>query len=149
MPPPSQSAFRPFCFVHTADLHLGSRVMSLPGADQKTSAELADATYGAWREIIDLCIREAVDFLLVAGDVYDSADQYIRAQPQFKKVLKRLGENDIAADIVRGNHDPDDAWSRSIPMPENAFVFSSKEPEVTIHHDQEGRPLAAIAGMSF
>jgi exonuclease SbcD len=149
MPPPSQIAFRPFRFVHTADLHLGSRVMSLPRADQKISADLADATYGAWREIIDLCIREAVDFLLVAGDVYDSADQNIRAQLQFKEGLKRLGENGIAAYIVRGNHDPDDAWSRSIAMPENAFVFSSKEPEVTIHHDQEGRPLAAIAGMSF
>ena len=149
MPPPSQSPFRPFRFVHTADLHLGSRVMSLPGMDQAISAELADATYGAWREIIDLCIREAVDFLLVAGDVYDSADQNIRAQLQFKEGLKRLGENGIAAYIVRGNHDPDDAWSRSIAMPENAFIFSSNEPEVTIHHDQEGRPLAAIVGMSF
>ena len=65
-----------------------------------------------------------VDFLLVAGDVYDSADQNIRAQLQFKEGLKRLGENGIAAYIVRGNHDPDDAWSRSIAMPENAIFIS-------------------------
>lgn len=149
MPPSLQSSPRPFRFVHTADLHLGSRIMSLPGMDQRHFADLAGATYGAWREIIDLCIREAVDFLLVAGDVYDSADQNIRAQLQFKEGLKRLGESGIAAYIVRGNHDPDDAWSRSITMPENAFIFSSQEPETTIHCDQEGRPLAAIVGMSF
>jgi DNA repair exonuclease SbcCD nuclease subunit len=59
--------------------------------DQETAADLAGATYSAWKEIIDLCIRESVDFLLVAGDVYDSADQNIRAQLQFKEGLKRLG----------------------------------------------------------
>ena len=123
--------------------------MSLSRAEQDISADLAGATYGAWRDIIDLCIREAVDFLLVAGDVYDSADRNIRAQFQFKEGLKRLDENGITAYIVRGNHDPDDAWSRSIAMPGNAFVFSSEEPEVAIHRDKNGRPLAAIAGMSF
>ncbi|MDD3917676.1 MAG: DNA repair exonuclease [Synergistaceae bacterium] len=149
MPPSLLSPPRPFRFVHTADLHLGSRVMSLPGMSPETSADLADGTYRAWREIVDLCIREAVDFLLVAGDVYDSADQNVRAQLQFKEGLRRLGENNIPAYIVRGNHDPDDAWSRSIAMPENAFIISSREPEVVIHRDREGRPLAAIVGMSF
>ncbi|HPZ14419.1 MAG TPA: DNA repair exonuclease [Bacillota bacterium] len=149
MPPPPQRPSRSLRFVHTADLHLGSRVRTPPGMDRETAADLAGATYSAWREIIDLCIRESVDFLLVAGDVYDSADQNIRAQLQFKEGLKRLGENGIAAYIVRGNHDPDDAWSRSIAMPENAFIFSSQEPEVIIHRDQEDRPLAAIVGMSF
>jgi len=110
--------------------------MSLFGTTQDISADLANATYEAWRGIIDLCIQESVDFLLVAGDVYDSADRNIRAQLQFKEGLKRLDENDIAAYIVRGNHDPDDAWSRSIAMPDNTFIFSSKEPEVAIHYDK-------------
>ncbi|MDI6867877.1 DNA repair exonuclease [Methanoculleus sp.] len=149
MPPPSRRPSSSFRFVHTADLHLGSRFITPPGMDQKTAADLAGATYSAWREIVDLCIREAVDFLLVAGDVYDSEDQNIRAQLQFIEGLKRLGENGIAAYIVRGNHDPDDAWSRSIKMPENAFVFSSQEPEVIIHRGRKDKPLAAIVGMSF
>ena len=146
---PSHGPSRPFRFVHTADLHLGSRVMSPPGVDQETLTDLADATYGAWKDIVNLCIEEEVDFLLVAGDVYDSADQNIRAQLQFQQGLRRLGENGITAYIVRGNHDPDNAWSKSITMPDNAFIFSSKEPETIIHNDQDGRPLAAIIGMSF
>jgi exonuclease SbcD len=149
MPLPPKCPPHTFRFVHTADLHLGSRVMSLPGMNPENSTDLSDATYSAWRDIIDLCIREAVDFLLIAGDVYDSADQNIRAQLQFKEGLKRLGENGITAYIVHGNHDPDNAWSKSIAMPENAVIFSSKKPEPVIHRDKEGRPLATIVGMSF
>lgn len=145
--PPGTS--RPLRFVHTADLHLGSRVTNLSGLDQSASMDLLNSTYRAWKEIIDLCIRESVDFLLVAGDVHDSADQNIRAQLQFVEGLKRLGEKGIAVYIVRGNHDPDNAWSNSITMPDNAHIFSSKGPELIIHRDREGRPLAAIVGMSF
>ncbi len=145
MQPPS----RPLRFVHTADLHLGSRVITLPGMHPDVSSSLTDATYTAWQSIIDLCIREEVDFLLVAGDVYDSADRNIRAQLQFRDGLRQLEKNDIAAYIVHGNHDPANAWSRSIQLPKNAHCFSSDEPEVIIHSDQDGTPIAAIAGMSF
>lgn len=123
--------------------------MNLPGMNEEDATALANATYSVWRDIVDLCIGEEVDFLLVAGDTYDSADRNIRAQLQFIEGLRRLDENGIAAYVVRGNHDPDDAWSESITMPENTFIFSSSEPEVVIHRDQEDRPLAAIAGMSF
>lgn len=146
---PPRASRRPLRFVHTADLHLGSRVTIPPGMDQATAADLANATYAAWRAIIDLCIREEVDFLLIAGDVYESADGNIRAQLQFKEGLNRLKQNNITAYIVHGNHDPDDAWSRSIAMPENAVILSSQEPEVVIHRDPKNRPRAAIVGMSF
>ena len=149
MPSPPGNSPHTLRFVHTADLHLGSRVMSLPGMDEEDTTALANATYGAWRNIVDLCIGEEVDFLLVAGDTYDGADRNIRAQLQFIEGLRRLDENSIAAYVVRGNHDPDDAWSESIAMPENTTIFSSSEPEVVIHRDPDGRPLAAIVGMSF
>ncbi len=123
--------------------------MNLPGMNEEGASTLANATYSAWRNIVDLCIGEEVDFLLVAGDTYDSADRNIRAQLQFIEGLRRLDENGIAAYVVRGNHDPDDAWSESITMPENTTIFSSSEPEVVIHRDPDGRPLAAIVGMSF
>lgn len=146
---PPRASRRPLRFVHAADIHLGSRVSPPPGMELETAADLIDATYAAWRSIIDLCIREEVDFLLIAGDIYESADGNIRAQLQFKEGLNRLKQNNITAYIVHGNHDPDDAWSRSIAMPENAVIFSSLEPEVFIHHDSKNKPRAAIVGMSF
>jgi len=123
-------------------------VQGIAGSDDATE-ELANSTYRAWQDIIDLCIREEVDFLLVAGDVYDSTDRNIQAQLQFKDGLKKLEDQDIKAYVVHGNHDPDDGWSRSVKLPKNTTVFPSSEPDVIFHHDADGRPLAAIVGMSF
>ena len=49
------------------------------------------ATFTAYENIIDLCIDERVDALLVAGDVYDSADRSLRAQLKFVEGLKTTG----------------------------------------------------------
>ncbi len=149
MPSSSKESPRPLRFIHTADLHLGSRVMGVTGMNDDTRRDLALATYQSWKRIVDLCIQEKVDFLLVAGDTYDSTDNNIRAQLQFREGLARLGHNGIPAYIVHGNHDPYNSWSRSIALPENAVVFSPTEPEIVIHRDRSGVPLAAIVGMSF
>ncbi|MCQ1538287.1 phosphoesterase [Methanocalculus taiwanensis] len=149
MPPSPEGTPRPLRFIHTADLHLGSRVMGVTGMNDDTRRDLALATYQSWKKIVDLCIQEKVDFLLIAGDTYDSTDNNIRAQLQFREGLVRLGQNGIPAYIVHGNHDPYNSWSRSIALPENAVVFSHTAPEHVIHRDGSGVPLAAIVGMSF
>lgn len=149
MAPSPEGKPRPLRFIHTADLHLGSRVMGVTGMNDDTRRDLALATYQSWKKIVDLCIQEKVDFLLIAGDTYDSTDNNIRAQLQFREGLARLGQNGIPAYIVHGNHDPYNSWSRSIALPENAVVFSPTEPECVIHRDKAGEDRAAIVGMSF
>ena len=67
-------------FVHAADLHLDSPFKGLrDAAPEGIAGQIANATFGAYENIIDLCIRERVDALLVAGDVYDGADRSLRA----------------------------------------------------------------------
>ena len=67
-------------FVHAADLHLDSPFLGLAGsAPESVARTLRDATFAAYDAIIDLCIRERVDALLVAGDIYDGADRSLRA----------------------------------------------------------------------
>lgn len=149
MPPSSKGSPRPLRFIHTADLHLGSRVMGVTGMNDDTRRDLALATYQSWKRIVDLCIQEKVDFILIAGDTYDSTDTNIRAQLQFRDGLARLEQNGISAYIVHGNHDPYNSWSRSIALPGNTVVFSPTEPEVVIHRDRSGEPRATIVGMSF
>jgi DNA repair exonuclease SbcCD nuclease subunit len=123
--------------------------MGVRGMNDETRRDLAEATYQSWKRIVELCIQEKVDFLLIAGDTYDSTDNSIRAQLQFREGLVRLGENGIPAYIVHGNHDPSNSWSRSIALPKNAVIFSHSAPEIVIHRDGSGGPLAAIVGMSF
>ncbi|MDO8841546.1 DNA repair exonuclease [Methanocalculus sp.] len=133
-----------FSFVHTADLHLGSRIITPAGMDDEA---LPFSTYDAWQEIIRLSIEEKVDFLLISGDIYDNKDNNIQAQLQFAAGLKRLGEKGISAYIVHGNHDPDDGWARSVTLPDTVHISSSREPEVIDH--MRDQPIARIIGMSF
>lgn len=66
-------------FVHAADLHLDSPFAGMKAvAPDNVSSALHEATFTAYENIIKLCIDEHVDALLIAGDVYDSADRSLR-----------------------------------------------------------------------
>ena len=63
-------------FVHAADLHLDSPFVGMKSTAPRNVADaLYDATFQAYENIIHLCVSERVDALLVAGDIYDSADR--------------------------------------------------------------------------
>ena len=62
-------------FVHAADLHLDSPFSGLRSIVPEIAQTLHQATFDAYDNIIDLCIREQVDALLVAGDIFDGADR--------------------------------------------------------------------------
>ena len=80
-------------FVHAADLHLDSPFTGIRSeAPEHVAGALYKATFDAYEKIIDLCISERVDALLVAGDVYDGADRSLRAQQAFIRGLRRLDE---------------------------------------------------------
>lgn len=139
-----------FSFVHTADLHLGSPFVGLgrlPEGESGVVQELRDATFKAFDSVIDLCIRRRVDFLLVAGDVYDGADRSLQAQLRFRNGLIRLTESGIRAYVVHGNHDPLDGWADSLRMPEGLHDFGPELDSVVFEKD--GVPVARIHGISY
>ena len=78
-----------FSFIHTADLHLDSPFSGLRQVDGEIATLLKDATFRAFDNLVDLALKNEVDFLLVAGDVYDAADRSLRAQ---LKVCRRFEE---------------------------------------------------------
>ena len=111
-------------FVHAADLHLDSPFQGVRNsAPEDIATALDDATFVAYDRIIDLCIREEAQALLVAGDVYDGADRSLRAQLRFIDGLKRLDEAGIHAFICHGNHDPLDGWTARLELPERSHQF--------------------------
>ncbi|MCL6593722.1 MAG: metallophosphoesterase, partial [Alicyclobacillus sp.] len=64
-----------FRFVHAADIHLDSPLRGLSermeGAMKGEMEELHTVTRRALQRLVNLCIVERVDFLLIAGDIYD------------------------------------------------------------------------------
>ena len=108
-------------FVHAADLHLDSPFTGIRSAAPENVAQaLYRATFEAYEKIVDLCIDEGVDALLVAGDVYDGADRSLRAQQAFIRGLQRLDEAGVRSFVCHGNHDPLNGWEAQLAIPTRA-----------------------------
>lgn len=136
-----------FSFVHTADLHLDSPFAVLNVDNPDLARILRSATFEAFDRVIQLCLEERVDFLLVAGDVYDGADRSLRAQVKFRDGLQRLHEAGIRSLVVHGNHDPLDGWSSTLEWPSGVHVFGDHVETVEVERD--GSLLACIQGISY
>ncbi len=135
-------------FVHAADLHLDSPFVGLCEAEPEIHRLLLEATFKAFDNVIELCLQERVDFLLVAGDVYDGKDRSLRAQLRFREGLQRLSDAGIRAYVVHGNHDPLDGWTASLKWPDSVHIFGGRSPE-SIVYERDGEPKAIIHGISF
>ncbi len=139
---------KPFRFIHTADLHLDSPFKGISEINEEISSELTEATFKAFNKIIDFGIEKQIDFLLIAGDIYDGTDRSLRAQLRFRDGLKRLSDAGIKAYIVHGNHDPLDGWSASLDWPKNVHIFKEKSVE-KVSVEKDGEEIAQIYGISF
>lgn len=136
-----------FRFVHAADLHIDSPFAGVGDADNRVATRLREATYEAFQNLVDLCINQNADFLVIAGDVYDGADRSVRAQLRFRDGLSKLAEAGIQSFVVHGNHDPLDGWQSSISWPEGVHIFGAT-PEWK-NFEKNGEVVAAVQGMSY
>jgi exonuclease SbcD len=136
-----------FSFVHAADLHLDSPFATLHVDNPDLARILRSATFEAFDRVVQLCLEKQVDFLLVAGDVYDGADRSLRAQVKFRDGLQRLAEAGIRSFVVHGNHDPLEGWSSTLEWPSGVHVFGDHVETVELKKD--GTLLACIQGISY
>ena len=110
-------------FIHAADVHLDSPLRGLERYEGAPLAEIRGASRRAFENLVELCIRTNVDFLLIAGDLYDGALKDFNAVLYFVKWMVRLREAGIRVFLVRGNHDPANWFSRHAPLPDNVYEF--------------------------
>ena len=136
-----------FSFVHAADLHLDSPFATLHMNNPDLARILRSATFESFERVVQLCLDEQVDFLLVAGDVYDGADRSLRAQVKFRDGLKRLDDAGIRSFVVHGNHDPLDGWSSTLEWPSGVHVFGDHLE--TLEVERNGTRLACVQGISY
>ena len=135
-------------FVHAADLHLDAPFAGIAASDPRIGAALADATYEAFRRIVDVCIERQVAFLVIAGDTYHSATVSPRAQLRFLTEMNRLAQENIEVFIVNGNHDPQGGWSAGFTLPPNVYTFpTDRVGRREVVRDRE--VVAAVYGRSY
>ncbi|KQT53117.1 serine/threonine protein phosphatase [Aureimonas sp. Leaf454] len=135
-----------FRFVHTADLHLDSPLRSLSLRHAELADLVGDATRSAFTAIVDLCLDERVDALLVAGDLYDGDQTSMKTARFLAGELARLAEAGILVFKIRGNHDALSKITRQLVLPQGVTIFGERPDVVRI--ERPGLDLA-IHGISF
>ena len=105
---------KPFRFIHTADLHLDSPFKGLSEVSPALQTIMQEATFRAVQGIVDLCLKQEAQFLLIAGDVYDAADRSLRGLAKLRGEFERLAEHQIPVFMCHGNHDPLSGWESQI-----------------------------------
>jgi exonuclease SbcD len=85
--------------LHTSDWHLGHTLRG------EVSREYEHAAFLHW--LLETCVREAIDALVITGDVFDSATPPASAERMWFELLAALRRARPAMDVVAiaGNHD--------------------------------------------
>ncbi|CAI2717383.1 metallophosphoesterase family protein [Nitrospina watsonii] len=137
-----------FRFIHCSDLHIDSPFKNLDGVDAAMRDRLRAATQQAFANIVTLALKEKVDAVIIAGDVFDGEDKSLQAQFRFKRELERLTGAGIPAFIAHGNHDPLSSWSETLNWPAGVHVFPGNA-VASIPVEREGQVVATIYGISY
>lgn len=136
-------------FLHAADIHLDSPLKGLEEYEGAPIDVIRGAPRRALENLVDLAIREAVDFVVIAGDLYDGNWRDFNTGMFFVLQMSKLRDAGIRVYLIAGNHDAINTMTRTMRLPSNpegdTFMLS---------HDQaESRRLedfgVAIHGRSF
>jgi len=82
-------------FAHIADVHLG-------GWKQQ---QMQDLNFESFKRAVDICINSKLDFILFAGDLFDSAYPPIEVLKDTFAQFKRIKDVNIPCFIIAGSHD--------------------------------------------
>jgi len=102
-------------FAHLADCHIGG------WRDEKMQALSVDA----FQKAIDISISEGVDFILIAGDLFNTSIPAIDKIKSVVVALKRLREKDIPVYIIAGSHDFSPSGKTMLDVLEEADLFKN------------------------
>lgn len=116
-------------FIHAADAHIDSPLKGLEAHDGAPVDILRSATRRAFENLIQLAIDERIDFLILAGDLYDGDWKDYSTGLFFRRQMARLFDKGIPVYLIAGNHDAASVISKKLNLPENVHVFSTRTAE--------------------
>lgn len=116
-------------FIHAADIHLDSPLVGLQFYEGAPVEEIRGATRRALENLVDLAAAEKVDFVLLAGDLYDGDWKDYNTGLFLCNQMARLREEGIRVFIISGNHDAASQITRHLRMPDNVTSLSVRHPE--------------------
>lgn len=132
-------------FIHAADIHLDSPFAGLTDAAAAPVERLKGCTRQALTALVDYALENAIDFVVIAGDLYDGDWRDYTTGLFLVKQMGRLAQARIPVYLLYGNHDAESRITKGLTLPENVFVFPAKAPHTYILRDLK----VALHGQSF
>lgn len=124
--------------LHTADLHIGKKIFEL--------SMIEDQKY-ILKQIYDIAVREQVDVVLIAGDVYDRAVPSTEAVSLLDDFLTSLIWAKIPVIMISGNHDSPErvAFADRILEKRGLYIAGNYcEPLKTVTLEDEYGPVTFV-----
>jgi len=103
-------------FSHISDTHLGLQQYGLDEREQDV--------YDSFNQAIDISIKDHVDFVIFAGDIFHTPNPSGTAILQMANGLKRLKQNSIESFFILGEHDKSNMRATPIPYVYHNLEFS-------------------------
>ncbi len=102
-------------YAHLADLHLGSW----------REEKMRDISTQTFLKAIDMCVDEQVDFILFAGDIFNTSLPAMDTLKIVTKKLKELQDRGIPLYVIAGSHDFSPSGKTMIDVLENAGLLKN------------------------
>jgi exonuclease SbcD len=115
--------------VHAADLHLDSPLSGLSKYEGAPVEQIRGSTRRALENLVQLCISEQAELLVIAGDLYDGDWRDYSTGLFFNKQMSALRAAGVKVVWIRGNHDAASKLTAHLALPDNVHELSSKKPE--------------------
>jgi DNA repair exonuclease SbcCD nuclease subunit len=103
-------------FSHISDTHLGLQQYGLEEREQDI--------YDSFNQAINISIKDHVDFVIFAGDIFHTPNPSGTAILQMANALKRLKENSIDSFFILGEHDISRMRATPVPYVYHNLQFS-------------------------
>lgn len=134
-----------FKFLHASDIHLDSPLRGLDDYEGAPSQQIQGVTRRALENMVQLAIREQVQFVLLSGDIYDGDWKDYNTGLFFSDMLTLLHDAKIRVFLISGNHDAASQITLSLRLPPNTCVFPMHQPETVLLTDLN----VAVHGQGF
>jgi DNA repair exonuclease SbcCD nuclease subunit len=103
-------------FSHISDTHLGLQQYGLEEREQDI--------YDSFNQAINISIKDHVDFVIFAGDIFHTPNPSGTAILQMANALKKLKENSIDSFFILGEHDISRMRATPVPYVYHNLQFS-------------------------
>lgn len=132
-------------FIHAADIHLDSPLKGLGSYEDMPVGTLRGASRAAFTRLVDEALALEVDFMVIAGDLYDGDWKDHNTGIYFAREMGRLRNGGIPAYVLHGNHDAESVMTKRLALPDNVHVFKASRPTTFVLEAHK----VALHGRSF